>query len=64
MAHAEKDTNQEVLPGTHSLVGKTRLSEDPELERKWINFKETQSKDLKNDLVERYLPIVRYAADR
>lgn len=64
MAHAEKDTNQEVLPGTHSLVGKTRLSEDPELERKWINFKETQSKDLKNDLLERYLPIVRYAADR
>ncbi len=64
MAQAEKDTTQKDFPGTHSLVGKTRLSDDPELERKWINYKETQNSDLKNDLLERYLPIVRYAADR
>ena len=60
MAQAEKDTTQKDFPGTHSLVGKTRLSDDPELERKWINYKETQNSDLKNDLLERYLPIVRY----
>ncbi len=64
MAQAEKSDIQENFPGTNSLIGKTRLSDDPELERKWIDYKETQSNDLKNDLLERYLPIVRYAADR
>ena len=52
MAQAEKDTTQKDFPGTHSLVGKTRLRDDPELERKWINYKETQNSDLKNDLLE------------
>ncbi|OUU20931.1 MAG: hypothetical protein CBC13_09800 [Planctomycetia bacterium TMED53] len=64
MAQAEKSDIEKDFPGTHSLVGKTRLSEDPKLERTWIDYKETQSHQLKNELLERYLPIVRYAADR
>lgn len=51
-------------PVLDSLVGKTRMHEDPVLERVWIDFKKTPSSDLKNDLLERYLPIVRYTADR
>ena len=44
------------------------MQDDPELEMVWIEFKDTSSvelkQELKNDLLERYLPIVRYTADR
>jgi len=50
------------------MIGKTRMQDDPELEMVWIEFKDTSSvelkQELKNDLLERYLPIVRYTADR
>ncbi|MGE4602291.1 MAG: FliA/WhiG family RNA polymerase sigma factor [Planctomycetota bacterium] len=68
MAQTRSDGTREKLPGKSTLVGKTRMQEDPELERVWIEFKDTGSSDikteLKNDLLERYLPIVRYTADR
>ena len=68
MAQTRSDGTRKKLPGKSTLVGKTRMQEDPELERVWIEFKDTGSTDikqeLKNDLLERYLPIVRYTADR
>ncbi|MGE4619639.1 MAG: FliA/WhiG family RNA polymerase sigma factor [Planctomycetota bacterium] len=68
MAQTSSDGTRKKLPGNSPLVGKTRMQEDPELERVWIEFKDTESvatkQELKNDLLERYLPIVRYTADR
>ncbi|NCG13533.1 MAG: FliA/WhiG family RNA polymerase sigma factor [Planctomycetia bacterium] len=64
MTQVENSDTREDLHGMRSLVGRTRLSDDPDLEKQWISFKETRSTDIKNDLLERYLPIVRYAADR
>ncbi|MDE0960453.1 MAG: FliA/WhiG family RNA polymerase sigma factor [Planctomycetota bacterium] len=64
MTQLEIDDNKEENPANVSLVGKTRMQDDPELERVWIDYKDTPNLDLKNDLLERYLPIVRYTADR
>ena len=64
MTQLETAENREDNPANDSLVGKTRMHEDPVLERVWIDYKETPNPDLKNNLLERYLPIVRYTADR
>ena len=47
----------------HRLVGKTRV-DDPELELVWIEFKETGDERLRNILIEQYLALVRYIAER
>lgn len=52
-----------VDPRRSSWVGKTRI-DDQELELVWIEFKETGDEKLRNQLVEHYLPLVRYLADR
>ena len=64
MAQIESEETRQAIPANDSLVGKTRMQDDPELELVWIEFKESQSTDLKNNLLERYLHIVRYTADR
>lgn len=68
MAQTKPDGIRKNLPEKSTMVGKTRMQDDPELERVWIEFKDTESvelkQELKNDLLERYLPIVRYTADR
>ncbi len=50
-------------PRRHRLVGKTRI-DDPDLELVWIEYKETGAQDLRNRLMERYLTLVRYIAER
>jgi len=50
-------------PSKSSWVGKTRI-DDPELELVWIEFKETGDQVLRNCLIEEYLPLVRYLAER
>ena len=52
MTQVENSDTREDLHGMKSLVGKTRLSDDPDLEKQWISFKETRSTDIKNDLLE------------
>lgn len=49
--------------GKHRLRGKTRIDE-PELEAVWIEYKELGGEGLRNRLIERYLPLVRYIAER
>ncbi len=36
----------------------------PDVQRMWIEYKATRSRELRNRLMEHYLPLVRYAADR
>ncbi len=36
----------------------------PDVQRIWIEYKATRSRELRNRLMEHYLPLVRYAADR
>ncbi|MCA8959696.1 MAG: FliA/WhiG family RNA polymerase sigma factor [Planctomycetes bacterium] len=50
-------------PRKHRLVGKTRI-DDPELELAWIEYKETGKQDLRNHLMEQYLSLVKYIAER
>lgn len=50
-------------PRKHRLVGKTRIDE-PALELTWIEYKEVGGEPLRNILIERYLPLVRYIAER
>ncbi len=72
MAQIESEETRKTIPANASLVGKTRMQDDRELEQVWIDFKESQNDDLKksqstelkNNLLERYLHIVRYTADR
>ncbi|MEM7263083.1 MAG: FliA/WhiG family RNA polymerase sigma factor [Planctomycetota bacterium] len=47
----------------HRLVGKTRI-DDPDLELVWIEYKEMGGQHLRNHLMERYLTLVRYIAER
>ncbi|MEE8143130.1 MAG: FliA/WhiG family RNA polymerase sigma factor [Planctomycetota bacterium] len=47
----------------HPLIGKTRI-EDPDLERLWIEYKEVGGQDRRNRLMENYLTLVRYIAER
>ncbi|MFN0059541.1 MAG: FliA/WhiG family RNA polymerase sigma factor [Planctomycetota bacterium] len=50
-------------PRKHPLVGKTRIS-DPELELVWIEYKHNGRVELRNHLMERYLSLVKYIAER
>ncbi len=50
-------------PRKHALVGKTRI-DDPELELRWIEYKETGDENLRNRLIEQYLSLVKYIAER
>ncbi len=50
-------------PAKHRLRGKTRI-DDPNLEAVWLEFKETGTEPLRNRLIENYLPLVRYIAER
>ncbi len=50
-------------PRKHRMVGKTRI-DDPEFELIWIEYKEVGGEHLRNRLIERYLPLVRYIAER
>ena len=47
----------------HRLIGKTRV-DDPELEMVWIEYKEVGGESLRNRLMENYLTLVRYIAER
>lgn len=47
----------------HRLRGKTRI-DDPDLEAVWLEYKETAKEKLRNILIERYLPLVKYIAER
>ncbi|MEM7167119.1 MAG: FliA/WhiG family RNA polymerase sigma factor [Planctomycetota bacterium] len=50
-------------PKKHRLVGQTRIDK-PELELVWIEYKEVGGEPLRNILIENYLPLVRYIAER
>ena len=50
-------------PDKHRLRGKTRI-DDPELEAVWLEYKEQGGQHLRNRLVEQYLALVRYIAER
>lgn len=50
-------------PRKHRLVGKTRI-DDSEYELTWIEYKEVGGEHLRNRLIEKYLPLVRYIAER
>ena len=56
-------TKKKFDPRRHRLVGKTRI-DDHELELVWIEYKERGGEPLRNRLIERYLPLVRYIAER
>lgn len=47
----------------HRLRGKTRI-DDPDLEAVWLEYKETAKEKLRNILIENYLPLVKYIAER
>lgn len=47
----------------HRLRGRTRIDK-PELEAIWIEYKERGGEHLRNHLIENYLPLVRYIAER
>lgn len=47
----------------HRLVGKTRI-DDPDLELVWIEYKEVGGEQLRNHIMEQYLTLVRYIAER
>jgi len=47
----------------HRLMGKTRI-DDPELEAVWLEYKDHGGEHLRNRLVEQYLALVRYLAER
>ena len=47
----------------HRLIGKTRI-DDPELEKVWIEYKMYGGDNLRNRLMENYLTLVRYIAER
>lgn len=47
----------------HRLHGKTRI-DDPDLEAVWLEYKEQGGQHLRNRLVEQYLALVRYLAER
>ena len=50
-------------PRKHRMFGKTRI-DDPDLEAVWLEYKERGGQHLRNILVEQYLPLVRYIAER
>jgi len=50
-------------PRRHRLVGKTRI-DNTDLELCWIEYKEVGGEQLRNRLIENYLPLVRYIAER
>lgn len=56
-------TKKKFDPTKHRLVGKTRIDE-PEYELIWIEYKERGGEHLRNRLIERYLSLVRYIAER
>ena len=56
-------TKKKFDPKKHRLVGKTRI-DDPALELVWLEYKERGGEHLRNRLIERYLPLVRYIAER
>ena len=47
----------------HRLRGKTRI-DDPDLEAVWLEYKETAKEKHRNILIENYLPLVKYIAER
>lgn len=47
----------------HRLRGKTRIDE-PDIEAVWLEYKDRGGEHLRNRLIERYLPLVRYIAER
>ncbi len=50
-------------PKKHYMFGKTRI-DDPDLEAVWLEYKERGGQHLRNILIEQYLPLVRYIAER
>ncbi|MCI0651890.1 MAG: FliA/WhiG family RNA polymerase sigma factor [Planctomycetes bacterium] len=60
---AAKSTKRKFNVEKHRLRGKTRI-DDPSLEAVWLEYKVQPSDDLRNRLIENYLPLVRYIAER
>jgi RNA polymerase sigma factor for flagellar operon FliA len=58
---AAKTDVKKVSPGPIRGRGASR---GPDMEKIWIEFKRTGDKGLRNVLIERYLPLVRYIAER
>jgi len=59
----EKQPKKKFDAKKHRLFGKTRI-DDPELEAVWLEYKEVGGQALRNRLVEQYLALVRYIAER
>jgi RNA polymerase sigma factor FliA len=59
----EKQPKKKFDAKKHRLFGKTRI-DDPDLEAVWLEYKEVGGQDLRNRLVEQYLALVRYIAER
>ncbi|MFQ5655894.1 MAG: FliA/WhiG family RNA polymerase sigma factor, partial [Planctomycetota bacterium] len=62
-ARNQNKSKKKCNPRRHRLVGKTRI-DDPELELVWIEYKEVGGEGLRNRLIEQYLHLVRYIAER
>ena len=46
------------------VATRKKAKDDPEIQRVWVEFKSNGDKNLRNRLIERYLPLVKYVAER
>src|SRR5690606_29008403 len=62
---SDRDTTQDARKRGGSVVGTKRTKPDAaQIEEVWRRFKATGDQRLRNILIERYLPLVRYIAER
>ena len=59
----KKATTKRFNYSRHRLRGKTRI-DDPELEAVWLEYKDRGGEHLRNILIENYLALVKYIAER